>query len=108
LRRLGAHVDAVETYQTVKPDIEPEDIIRLFSENAIDAITFTSSSTVSNFAELAGMTDLSGLLVTTLVACIGPVTAATATRLGIKGIIQPQLYNADALVEAIVTSIGQQ
>jgi uroporphyrinogen III methyltransferase/synthase len=108
LRSLGAHVDAVETYQTVKPDVHPEAIIRLFKENSIDAITFTSSSTVSNFAELAGLTDLSDLLATTLVACIGPVTAETAASHGLKRVIQPELYNAAALVESIVRSIGEK
>lgn len=108
LRSLGAHVDAVETYQTVKPDIQPERIIRLFKENSIDAITFTSSSTVSNFAELVGLTDLSDLLGTTLVACIGPVTAETAVSHGLGRIIQPELYNAAELVGSIVESIGRE
>lgn len=107
LRSLGAHVDAVETYQTVKPTVLSEDIIRLFTETSIDAITFTSSSTVTNFAELAGLTDLSDLLASTLVACIGPVTAETAAAYGIKRIIQPEVYNASELVASIVKSIGQ-
>lgn len=108
LRSLGAHVDAVETYQTVKPDVHPEAVIRLFKENSIDAITFTSSSTVSNFAELAGVTDLSDLLATTLVACIGPVTAETAASHGLKRVIQPEMYNAAELVQSIVKSIGEK
>lgn len=108
LRNLGAHVDAVETYQTVKPDVHAGAITRLFRENPIDAITFTSSSTVSNFAELAGLTDLSVLLATTLVACIGPVTAETAASHGLKRVIQPKIYDAAALVESIVESIGEK
>ena len=107
LRGLGAHVDAVEAYQTVKPDIQPEAIIRLFKETSIDAITFTSSSTVSNFAELAALTDLSDLLATALVACIGPVTAETAASYGLRRVIQPELYNAEALVASLVESIGE-
>ncbi len=108
LRRLGAHVDAVETYQTVRPDVPPGAIIRLFKENSIDAITFTSSSTVSNFAELTGLTDLSDLLPTTIVACIGPVTAETAASYGLTRVIQPALHNSEALVEAIVDAIGEK
>jgi uroporphyrinogen III methyltransferase / synthase len=108
LRRLGAYVDAVETYQTVKPDVPPGAIVRLFKETSIDAVTFTSSSTVSNFAELAGLTDLSGLLAATVVACIGPVTAETAARYGLTRVIQPGMYSSDALVEAIVESIGEK
>jgi len=106
LRRLGAHVDAVEAYQTVKPDIQADEIIRLFTEASIDVITFTSSSTVSNLAELIEPADLGDLLANTLVACIGPVTAETAATLGLKRIIQPERYNARELVECIVREIG--
>ena len=108
LRSLGAHVDTIETYQTIKPNIERTEVIRIFEENSIDAITFTSSSTVSNFAELTGLTDLSDLLATTLVACIGPTTAETAARYGLIRLIQPEQYNASALVSAIVGSIGEK
>jgi uroporphyrinogen III methyltransferase/synthase len=108
LRNLGAHVDAVETYQTVKPDVDRAAVILLFKQNRIDAITFTSSSTVSNLAELAGLTDLSALLRPALVVCIGPITADTAAKHGLKRIIQPEMYNAAALVESIVQEIGEK
>lgn len=107
LRSLSAHVDAVEAYQTVKPDVDRETVVRLFSQNRIDAIAFTSSSTVSNLAELAGLTDLSDLLATTLVVCIGPITAQTAVKHGLTSVIQPALYNTVALVESIVEEIGE-
>lgn len=106
LRNLGAHVNGVEAYQTAKPDVDSDGIIRLFKEGVVDAITFTSSSTVSNFAALVGLDDLSTLLRNTLVACIGPVTAATALDYGLADIVQPDVYNATALVEAIVKAIG--
>jgi uroporphyrinogen III methyltransferase / synthase len=108
LRRLGARVDTVEAYQTVRPDLDRDVVTKLFKENSITAITFTSSSTVSNFAELAGMTDLSDFLATVLVACIGPTTAETAARYGLAQVIQPEQYNAAALVESIVKSIGEK
>jgi uroporphyrinogen III methyltransferase/synthase len=105
LSNLGAYVNAVEAYQTVKPDVQIDTIIRLFTEGAVDAITFTSSSTVSNFAALVGADDLSTLLQDTLVACIGPVTAATAIGHGITNVVQPDVYNATAMVEALVKAI---
>ena len=108
LRSLGAHVDAVETYQTVKPDVDREDLVRLITESAIDAVTFTSSSTVTNFAELLGLTDLSKLLYGVVVACIGPLTADTAAIYGITGIVQPAKYNTSALVEALLNAIGSE
>lgn len=107
LRALGAHVDAVETYQTVMPGVEPESILRLFKENTIDAITFTSSSTVSNLSAIVGLQDLSDLLRNTIAFCIGPVTAKTAESHRIQMIVHPDLYNTEALVDSIVKSIGQ-
>jgi uroporphyrinogen III methyltransferase / synthase len=108
LRNLGAHVDAVEAYQTVKPEVDRDSVVRLFTESSIDAVTFTSSSTVNNFAELLGLTDLSNLLSRTVVACIGPVTADSAAALGLKQVVQPAKYNSSALVEALVDAIGSK
>ena len=105
LEKLGAHVEAVEAYRMVRPDADGESIIRLFEEGRVNVITFTSSSTVSNFAEIVGMKNLSSLLQNSLVACIGPVTAATAAEYGIDKIAQPEAYTSVALVEAIVRSI---
>lgn len=106
LRNLGAYVNAVEAYRTARPEADPGGIICLFKEGAVDAITFTSSSTVSNFAALVGLGDLSTLLRGTIVACIGPVTAATALDYGLADVVQPDVYNATALVEAIVKAMG--
>jgi uroporphyrinogen III methyltransferase / synthase len=107
LRALGARVNTVETYQTAKPSVEPESIFRLFKENSIDAITFTSSSTVSNLAAIVGLEDLSGLLANTIAFCIGPVTAETAASHRIVKIVHPHEYNTKALVDSIVQSIGR-
>jgi uroporphyrinogen III methyltransferase/synthase len=107
LGELGATVDAVEAYQTVKPDVDARSIVRLFTGGDIDAITFTSSSTVTNFAALVGTKDLSGLLSGVTVACIGPVTAATAREHGLTDIVQPETYTAASLVRSIAQSIGK-
>jgi uroporphyrinogen III methyltransferase/synthase len=106
LRNLGARVDTVETYQTIKPSVEPDSVLRLFTENSIDAITFTSSSTVSNLSAMVGLEDLSGLLANTVAVCIGPITAKTAEGHRIEKIVHPSVYNTEALVDSIVRSIG--
>jgi uroporphyrinogen III methyltransferase/synthase len=108
LRDLGAQVDVVEAYQTVLPQITPASLKKLFEENRIDVITFTSSSTVSNLATLLGLTDLSDLLKDVLVACIGPVTAETARKFGLTNIIQPDVYTAAGLVRAIATAVCEE
>ncbi len=106
LARLGAQIETVEVYQTIKPDLDKKDIEKLFQEKKPDAVAFTSSSTVSNLAALAEEDDLSVLLRDAIIACIGPVTAATAARYGLRDCIQPESYNARALVEAIVRALG--
>jgi uroporphyrinogen III methyltransferase/synthase len=108
LTRLGAHVDVAKTYRTVKSDIEGSTVIKMFEEQTIDAITFTSSSTVSNFAAILGIEDLSALLEKTLVACIGPTTTATASKHGLRHVLQPQTHTTPALVKAIIESLGNK
>lgn len=103
LRRLGAQVEAVEAYQTVKPKV---DIGALFLRHKIGVITFTSPSTVSNFATLVEADLLAVLRADTLVACIGPVTTAAAMEQGFERIVQADAPNTQALVEAIARSVA--
>jgi uroporphyrinogen III methyltransferase / synthase len=103
LRRLGALVDPVEAYQTVKPNV---DIGALFLRHNIDVITFTSPSTVSNFVKLIEADLLAVLRAKTLVACIGPVTTSAAVERGFKRIVQADAPNTKALVEAIARSVA--
>jgi uroporphyrinogen III methyltransferase/synthase len=106
LTRHGAHIDAVEAYQTVRPEIDRADLVGWITENRVDAITFTSPSTVANFAALIGAEDLSEPLRGIVVASIGPVTTEALHAHGLTQILQPQTYNAAALVEALVAALG--
>jgi uroporphyrinogen-III synthase len=62
-----------------------------------DAITFTSSSTVTGYLELAGPEH-----VPPVVACIGPITARTAMQAGLGVDVVATPHTVDALVEALV------
>ncbi len=102
LKKRGARVDVVTAYETVLPDIDEKDkMCAVFKENKIDLIVFTSSSTVKNFALIAGTENLQELLSGTKVACIGPVTERTAREYGMSVHIVPQVYTMDGLVDAI-------
>ncbi|HYY43337.1 MAG TPA: uroporphyrinogen-III synthase, partial [Pyrinomonadaceae bacterium] len=68
---------------------------------AVDCITFTSSSTVANFAQLFDTNDLRVLLAGIRVACIGDITAAMAAEYGLKTDIQPTEFTVPALARAI-------
>jgi uroporphyrinogen III methyltransferase/synthase len=70
---------------------------------AIDVISFTSSSTVSNFVELLGGAGEARRLGTkTTIACIGPITARTAEEYGLPVAIVPGENTVPALAQAIV------
>jgi uroporphyrinogen III methyltransferase/synthase len=98
---MGAEVDVVEVYRTVRPKGGSKKMKKLLTEEKIDAITFTSSSTVNHFAELLKKEDLKKLLKGIAIACIGPVTARTAKEWGLKVRIQPKQYTIPALTRAI-------
>ena len=105
LRKAGADVTDVIAYRTVLAEIEREgdpDIYRMLLEKRIDVVTFTSPSTVRNFAQVFGAEQATDLLRTTAVASIGPVTAEAAEQYGIATSIMPKEYTIPALVDAIV------
>jgi uroporphyrinogen III methyltransferase/synthase len=79
-------------------------------DREVDAVTFTSASTVRNFATIIGPEQAADLLRTTVVASIGPVTAEAAQQLDIATTVMPERYTipdlVDALVEHFTTSAG--
>jgi uroporphyrinogen III methyltransferase/synthase len=101
LRNMGAEVDVVTAYRTLRPEAELGWIRKYFLDRKVSAITFTSSSTVKNFMEMFGK-EAGSLLNGVVVACIGPVTRKTAEELGIKTDIMPEDYTTTALAEALV------
>lgn len=103
LEEAGARVDVVPAYRTVRPQTQERGRVEaLLAGGAIDCITFTSSSTVANFAQLFDTTDLSQLLAGVHVACIGDITAATAAQYNLRTDILPDEYTIPALTRAIV------
>lgn len=101
LRRMGAEVDVVAVYRTVKPKGGSEKLKKLLAEGKMDVIAFTSSSTVDHFAELLKKEDLEKRLSRIAVACIGPITARTAKEWGMKVRIQPRQFTIPGLTRAI-------
>lgn len=103
LRTMGARVDVIETYQTIAPTVNGEEIERVFQGNKIDVITFTSSSTVDNFLrmyqEKVGQSPQLGEVA---IAAIGPITANTLRKRGITPDIIPDSFTIEALTRAIV------
>lgn len=101
LRKMGAEVDVVEVYRTVKPKGGSKKLTELLADRKIDVIAFTSSSTVNHFAELLKKEDLKKLLKGITIASIGPVTAKTAKEWRLRVQIQPKQYTIPGLTQAI-------
>jgi uroporphyrinogen III methyltransferase/synthase len=94
LEAAGWQVDLVEAYRT-NPAVPGPDLIESLSSAA--AVCFTSSSTVSGFVAACGVA-----AVPPVVACIGPVTAATAAELGIDVDVVADVASIGGLVDALV------
>ena len=108
LRQAGANVTSVTAYRTAPVDLEgagAPDIYRLLLERWVDIVTFTSGSSVKNFVRVLGANQAADLLRRVDVACIGPVTAAVATRLGVSTTIMPADFTVPAMVRAIVDHV---
>ena len=109
LRARGGAVDDVVAYRAVPPaDADVGALRAALDAGTIDAITFTSSSTVRNFVDFLGASDAAHLSRNgrPLVACIGPVTADTARELGLAVDVMPSEYTAVALAAALVERLS--
>ena len=84
------------------PEEIDKDVKEAVNAGSVDCITFTSSSTVKNFAKFFSSDDLRKSGSDIFIACIGPITADTARELGFNVNIIPQEYTLDALTESIV------
>jgi uroporphyrinogen-III synthase len=99
LRSRGWEVDVVEAYRTVAAPIAPE---RRAELAAADVVTFTSSSTVTRFLQAAGHESLPPV-----VATIGPITAETARKHGLRVDVEAEVHSIDGLVDAILGWAGE-
>ncbi len=111
LERLGARITEVAAYRTL-PEKEGAAALRGAMEaGGVDLVTFTSSSTVRNFAALFSEEERHALLGDVVVACIGPITADTAGECGLRTRVMPSDYTIPALVRAIIgyysTDVGR-
>jgi uroporphyrinogen III methyltransferase/synthase len=85
----------------VVPDTDVSVLRTLLHEQNVDMITFTSSSTVVNFARLFAVENLGELLRSTATGCIGPITQGTLEELGGRVTVVAEEFTIDGLVRAI-------
>ena len=106
LRKAGAKVDVAEAYETHVPKDAKAKLNRLFSNDTSrpDIVTFTSSSTATNFLALLEKDHWHGLREIWL-ASIGPVTSETLRQAGFKANIEAMEYTMEGLALAIAKHV---
>jgi len=108
LAAKGYDVEVLAVYRTEAAPPDPDVVARLRAggaggAGAVDAITFTSSSTVDNFCDAVG---------TTLaepqppVVSIGPVTSDTARGRGLRVDAEADPHTIDGLVDAVLRTLA--
>lgn len=100
LRQRGVQVDEVSVYraETNTPTPNVFETIR----SGVDAITFTSASTVRSYAALTGKGAGEAII-----ACIGPITAEVAHDLGFTVDVVATVYTTEGLVDALERYYGR-
>ncbi|MCK5312462.1 MAG: uroporphyrinogen-III C-methyltransferase [Desulfobacteraceae bacterium] len=102
LKNMGAIVQEVTAYETSLVDKNKDSLIKMLENNDIDIVTFTSSSTVQNFAKLIPDDKFDKLIKNITSACIGPITEKTAISLGFTADIIATDFTIDGLMDSIL------
>ena len=102
--RKGADVKDVIAYRTEPVKGSSKEFVRDLKAKRIDQVTFTSSSTVKNFAAAIGKKAFSKIKNKTKWISIGPVTSRAARSLGLKIHRQAREYTIPGLIEAVCRS----
>ena len=98
LTNLGAEVEKIVAYKTTKPE-NIESIVDDVLDQGLDVITFTSPSSVKNlFSVLGKQIDK---IDSTIIACIGPVTASALTEIGLSADVVASKHTDIGLVEEL-------
>lgn len=111
LRTAGADVVQIPVYRWMPPDdlMPLQRLLDSVLARQVDAVTFTSAPAVASLIELAEKSGARDALFDALrddvvAACVGPVTAATLERAGIRT-VQPDRGRLGALVRQVVAEL---
>ncbi|MGH9459515.1 MAG: uroporphyrinogen-III C-methyltransferase [Thermoanaerobaculia bacterium] len=102
LRSRGATVDLGVAYETKPTRALRDQIGSMLGAGRLDAITFTSSSTVDNFFEQLSEDERKRVIENVSLASIGPVTSQTLRAHGAEPAIEAGEATVQALVQALV------
>ncbi len=103
LSAIGYEVDVLPVYRTVPAPLDRLMLDRVRAGGTVDAITFTSSSTVANFCDAVGPLSAPH----PAVISIGPVTSETVRARGLEVDVEADPHTIDGVVEALLRKLAQ-
>ena len=94
-------------YQTLPVKADLNGLAAL--KSGVDALTFTSPSTVINFVEIVRDAGLDPLRLpgNPKIACIGPITQSAAEEAGFRDAVAADEYTTEGLVEVLGKLAGE-
>ena len=102
LVKKGGHVTLLPVYQTLMPINNAKLLKKYLFEERIDAITFTSPSTVNNFIQMLNPDrDIRRHLETMTIATLGDVTAKAVEDNGLRVRVRPSEFTIPAFVNTL-------
>lgn len=108
LRRRGGDVELVVAYRTIAADYDLDQLRELIANDSIDAITFSSASTVDNFFAKLSEDERARVLKRALVASIGATTTEAIRRYGRGPDVVAEKATIQALHDAVVEAMGDR
>jgi uroporphyrinogen III methyltransferase / synthase len=102
LNRRGAKLSVLPIYRALCPRYSPESLRALFEDRPPQLLTFASSSTVNNFAEILKLMPYWKSVLKIPALVIGPVTAQTAREMGFTQIEMAEEYTVRGMIEKIL------
>ena len=105
LRQMGALVTEISAYHTAVPGDASAAARETLASGTIDAVTFTSSSTVRNLVSMLGGAEL---INGCRVVSIGPVTSRTASELGVRVDREAAEHTVSGVANAVLEVLGDE
>jgi uroporphyrinogen-III synthase/uroporphyrinogen III methyltransferase/synthase len=105
LRTAGATVDVVDAYRNVMPASAPA-LLRDALKKGIDAVAFTSSSSVTHLADAAGKAGIAFPFAHVAAISIGPITSKTLRDLGWEPVTEASPSDVPGLLQTIARALG--
>ncbi|MBM3180209.1 MAG: uroporphyrinogen-III synthase [Chloroflexi bacterium] len=108
ISKAGGIAHEVTVYKTLSAKLDLEGLDTL--KSGMDAVAFTSASTVENFVAILRQNKIDPLSLPNnpLFVCIGPITAHVAREEGFQNIVVAKEYTTDGVMQEIISAHESQ